>query len=314
MIKVGVIGAGRRANQAHYPALARVPAAHLAAICDLDEQRLRETANRYGVRHRYTDYRAMLAEVDLDAVYVIMAPQLVRPIVLDCLEAGTHVFVEKPPALSARDLETMIAAAERHGRLTAVCLQRRYAPVAQEVRRRVLERGPITMCLGEFHKHMVGAPGPDYGVSTLLDDIIHAVDLVRYMCGGDAAEVHAFQDRLFAEWVNCYNALIRFSSGAVGVVSGNRASGARVLRFEVHGRGIGAYIDMPHRAEIWTDNAPEPLVLTGPELVRSAEEIEYEGTLAVHRHFITCIEQNRRPLTSFQECLGTMRLIEQMEG
>jgi hypothetical protein len=52
------------------------------------------------------------------------------------------------------------------------------------------------------------------------------VDFVRYMCGGEHTEVHAFQDMLFTDWRNSYNGLIRFSTGAVGSVSGNRASGA----------------------------------------------------------------------------------------
>ncbi|MBI2940733.1 MAG: hypothetical protein HYY04_09885 [Chloroflexi bacterium] len=122
------------------------------------------------------------------------------------------------------------------------------------------------------------------------------------------------QDRFFVDWKNSYNALIRFSTGAVGVVTSNRASGARVLRFEVHARALGAYIDMPSRAEVWTDNGKEPLVLTGAALTGSANEQDYEGTLAAHRHFVECIRHNRQPLTSFQECLGTMRLVEQMEG
>ena len=134
------------------------------------------------------------------------------------------------------------------------------------------------------------------------------------MCGGEAVEVHAFQDRLFANWKNSYNALVRFSTGAVGIITGNRASGGRVFRFEVHGRGIGAYIDMPTRAEILVDNPRAPTVVTGPDLVGSTNEQDYEGTLAVHRDFIDSIGLNRPPLTSFETCLSTMRLVEMMEG
>ncbi len=314
MIKVGFIGAGARDNAAHYPAVARLENVQLAAICDLDATRLTQTADKYHVERRYSDNHKMLAEASLDAVYVIMPPQFHLPIVMDCLNAGAHVFVEKPPAMNSGELETMIAAADRNRRLTAASFQRRYAPVAQEVRKMILARGPITLCTGEFHKNMLNSKGPVYGVSTLLDDIIHVVDFVRYMCGGEASEVHAFQDRFFADWKNCYNALVRFDTGAVGVVSGYRASGGRQLRFEMHGKGISAYIDMPERAEVWIDGQPEPLVLTGADLVGSTNEQDYEGTLAVHRHFIECIEKNQEPLTSFQQCLGTMRLVEQMEG
>ncbi|MBI2938862.1 MAG: Gfo/Idh/MocA family oxidoreductase [Chloroflexi bacterium] len=314
VIKTGFIGAGTRANGAHYPAVARIEDARIEAICDLDAARLAKTADKYGVERRYADYHRMLAEVDLDVVYVIMAPQHHVPIVLDCLNAGKHVLVEKPPAMSVRELETMIETAERNGCLTAVGFQRRYAPVAQEVRRLVLERGPITMCIGEFHKNMLGKKGPSLGVSTLLDDIIHVADFVCYMCGGDPVEVHATQDRFFADWKNCYNGLVRFSSGAVGIVSGNRSSGARVLRAEVHGNGIAAYLDIPERAVVWADNAKEPTVLTGAELVGSANEQDYEGTLSLHRHLLDCIKDGHQPLTSFQACLPAMRLVEQMEG
>jgi len=314
MIKVGFIGAGPRARAAHYPAVARLENVQLAAICDLDAKRLTETADTYYVERRYSDYRAMLDEAGLDAVYVIMPPQFHLPIVLDCLNAGAHVFVEKPPAMSSGDLEIMIDAADRNRRLTAACFQRRYAPVAQEVRKMILARGPITLCTGQFHKNTLDLSGPLYGVSSLLDDIIHAVDFVRYMCGGEASEVHAFQDRFFADWKNCYNALVRFDTGAVGIVSGNRAAGGRVLRFDVHGNGISAYIAMPESAQVWVDRQREPLVLTGADLVGSTNEEDYEGTLAVHRHFVDCIEKNQEPQISFQQCLGTMRLVEQMEG
>ena len=61
------------------------------------------------------------------------------------------------------------------------------------------------------------------------------------------------------------------------LVTANRSSGARVLRFEVHGRGIGAYIDMPQSAHIWADNASEPVVITGAPLVGSADESQVTG-------------------------------------
>ena len=72
-IKIGFIGAGRLANRVHYPSLASFNDVEICAICDLDEDRLNETANKYGVSQRFRDYRAMIERVPLDAVYVIMA-------------------------------------------------------------------------------------------------------------------------------------------------------------------------------------------------------------------------------------------------
>ena len=315
-LNVGFIGAGSRATGAHYPVATRLHregAVRLQAICDLNAERLNKAGDKFSIERRYTDYRRMLDEVELDALYIIMPAQYSLQLILDALNAGKHVLVEKPPAMNSADMETMATAAERNQRVTAVCFQRRIAPVAQEVRRMVLERGPITMCIGEFHKNNLDKDGPSLGVSTLLDDIIHAVDFVRYMCGGEHTEVHAFQDMLFTDWRNSYNGLIRFSTGAVGFVSGNRASGARMLRFEVHGKGIGAEIDMPESARIWTSKK-DPLVITGAQLTNSDNEKDYEGTLHIHREFLDAIHEGRQALTNFRECVGTMRLVEALEG
>ena len=314
MVRVGFIGAGRRALSAHFTTIDRLSGAEIVAICDLDAGRLNAAGEKFGVEHRFLDYRRMLAEAQLDLVYVIMPPNNLTPIVIDCLDAGKHVALEKPPGNNLAEYEAMVEAAERNGRWGMVTLQRRFAAVAGEAKRLVLERGPVTMCLGEFHKNLLPFSGPQYGVSTLLDDVIHTVDFVGYMCGGDAQQVYALQERFFVDWKNCYNALVQFSNGAVGVISGNRSAGARYLRDEIHGRGISVYMRLPEEAEVWRDNEEEPTILRGAELVGSDDRWEYEGTQAMNRHFIECIEAGTEPLNSLQNIAGTMRLLEAIEG
>lgn len=108
-VRVGFIGAGNMANAVHYPSVADIPEAMLWAICDLNEERLHRTADKYAVpkERRYTDYRRMLEREPLDAIYVIMPPMGLCPIVLDCLKAGKHVFIEKPPGCNADEAWTM---------------------------------------------------------------------------------------------------------------------------------------------------------------------------------------------------------------
>ena len=67
-LRVAMIGAGALANQVHYPALASFDDVTIAAICDIDTQRLHATADRYQVQRRYSDYRQMVAEVAPDAI------------------------------------------------------------------------------------------------------------------------------------------------------------------------------------------------------------------------------------------------------
>lgn len=69
-----MIGAGRMCNRLHYPTLASFDDVELAAICGIDTDRLGETADKYGVEKRYTDYRRMVEEVGPDGVFAIGPP------------------------------------------------------------------------------------------------------------------------------------------------------------------------------------------------------------------------------------------------
>jgi len=87
-VRVAMIGAGGMANNVHYPSLASFADVEIAAICDLDEQRLQKTADQYNIQGRYTNYRKMVAEVAPDAVYVIGPPHIMYDIWTWCLGEG----------------------------------------------------------------------------------------------------------------------------------------------------------------------------------------------------------------------------------
>src|SRR5437867_103094 len=129
MLRVGFIGAGNRARNAHYPSVARLPDVSIEAVAELDSARMATVAEQYRIPRQFTDYHRMLAEVELDAVYVIMGPGPVAPIAIDCLKAGKHVFMEKPPGANTAQAEAMLAAADASGVQTMVGLQRRFAAV-----------------------------------------------------------------------------------------------------------------------------------------------------------------------------------------
>jgi len=316
-IKVGFIGAGARARSAHYPCISRLEGVRIEAAAELDEGRLREVVERYRIPHPFLcrsklDYRRMLEEVELDVVCVVMNETLVTPIAVDCMNAGKHVFIEKPPGASLEDSERLLEAAVSNGVFCMVGYQRRFAAVVRKAIELVRERGGVTLAVGEFHKNLLRS-GPG-ATSTLWNDICHVVDLVRFMTGGEPIEITAYQDRFGAEWRNCYNALIKFSNGAVGIVTGNRASGGRYLRAELHGIGVGCYMMIPDKLEIYMDNKP-PELLSGAELAGADEDdlFAYEGTLAMHEHFFECVRKGETPCGDIRDVIHTSRLVDRLE-
>lgn len=313
MLKAGFIGAGRRAQSAHYPSVSRLDDLEIEAVAELDESRAKTVMEGYHIPRYFTDHKKMLGSLDLDVVYVIMGAPQMTEVALDCMEAGKHVFIEKPAGASLEDSQRLHDSAVANGVYCMVGYQRRYAAVVQDAMRRVSAHGGPTLAIGEFHKFMPG--GPVWGLSTLWTDVCHVVDLLRYMVGSEAVEVTSYRDSHQWRWVHCYNALIRFANNAVGIITANRSSGARYIRMELHGMGIGCYIGLPSPLEVYEDGAG-PQVLTGSEIAGTdpADVHSYEGALAMHRHFAECISEGKTPISDIRDVIHTSRLIDQIEG
>ncbi|HZQ99552.1 MAG TPA: Gfo/Idh/MocA family oxidoreductase [Chloroflexota bacterium] len=316
-VRAAFVGAGARGFSAHYPSVAKLrDDVQVAAVCELDPARRERGAEFFDLPddHAYDDLDRMLDEVRPELVYAIMGPAFVRAVAERCLDAGAHVVVEKPPGRDLADVDALVESARRNDRQCMVCFQRRHAAVTQEALRRIHARGPLTMCVVEFHKDMVGRPAPPWGVSTLWEDVVHVVDLARYLCGGAVQAVHSYRDQLFADWPNCYNALVRFDNGATALITGNRSSGGRFLRAEAHGRGIGAYMDdFPRGVRFLADDAKEYETVRAADLAGSDEIHVQEGVVAMHRHFLDCIRGGQRATSHVEDARETMRLVDAIE-
>ncbi len=313
MLQAGFIGAGGRGRSAHYPALDCIDGVEIVAVSELDAERMQIVVDEYGIEKTFTDHREMLATVDLDVVYCVMREWVLLQPALDCLNAGKHLFVEKPPGATTAEAQQMLDAAIANDVHCCVGLQRRYASVTQEAMRRVAEKGPTSMATATFNKQMLGGDGTER-TTTLWNDVVHVVDLLRYLAGGEPTEVTAHRDSFGSESRNCYTSFIRFDNGVTGVVFGNRASGGRVLRSELHGTGIGCYTKIPEEIEIVEDD--KSAVMGGWEVdgVDEKDVRRYDGTLTMHEHFLDSIRNGSLPESDLRDVIHTMRLIDQIEG
>ena len=311
-IRVGFVGAGNRARYYIHPTINDLAEmAEVVAVCDLDQERLNQCADSYGVQARYTDLQRMLDEVELDACFCVGPPMHSLEMIMPCLQAGKHVLTEKPLGMGSSESARMADAAAEHGCVTLVGFNRRFTPVIEHCRRLVAERGGPTQVTAEFHKYMLGGP-PYYDMSIVVMDVIHSVDLIRHLMGEPAA-VHSAVRRRYNDWDNVFNTLLTYDDGGVAVLTANRASGTRIERFEIHGRGIGCYILPPDHAEIWVDDEKQPTVVSGAELAGSDQHYVKYGCVEQSRHFFECILQDRETITSFADATVTMRLCETIE-
>jgi UDP-N-acetyl-2-amino-2-deoxyglucuronate dehydrogenase len=163
-LRFGIIGVGNIAP-VHAAAIRGTPDAELVAVATRNPDRGRAFANQNGGTW-YSDYRALLAQPDIDVVTLCTPHDLHLPMTLDATAAGKHVLCEKPMARTVAECDTMIQAARRAGVGLGVILQARFEPLAARLKaaldRGVLGRAPMRCGIGR--KSTTGVePGGELG-------------------------------------------------------------------------------------------------------------------------------------------------------
>ncbi|HWT26903.1 MAG TPA: Gfo/Idh/MocA family oxidoreductase, partial [Mobilitalea sp.] len=124
-IKVGIIGTGSISVQ-HIESYLSNCNVELYAFCDINEDRLKFMAEKYNVKHTFTDMNEMLRMKEIDAVSVCTWNSAHAPCTIAALNAGKHVLCEKPMSISEKDARAMKEAADRNGKLLMIGFVRRF--------------------------------------------------------------------------------------------------------------------------------------------------------------------------------------------
>ncbi len=314
-VRCALIGAGSMANSVHYPSLAEMDDVEMVGLCDLVEDKCHATADKFEIEYRTSDYKQMLGDLDPDAVWVLMPPHHLFDIVTHCLSEGFNVFIEKPPAITSYQVRAFAQLADRSNCLTMTGFNRRFIPLLQQCREKVLERGNMIQAVSTFYKWHPG--GAYYGgaVDILYCDAIHAVDTLRWM-GGDVEEVVSDIKFNGREFETSWLALTRHTSGCTGVLLTNWMVGGRVHQFEMHARGISAFCNPEESggAVLHIDGELNAEEIGTTEAADSDERHHYYGFFGENRHFIDCIKENVEPETCFADATKTMELADRIYG
>ena len=146
MIKVGIIGCGGVAER-HIIPIRRLTGVEIVGVADIDEEKGREIAHRCGIQYVYRDAAAMLRERPPDVVHVLTPPQSHKEMSIQAMEAGCHVFVEKPMALNVKEADEMIAASRHHRVTLGICHNTLFDPAVMEAKE-LVTRGAIGKVVG----------------------------------------------------------------------------------------------------------------------------------------------------------------------
>ena len=192
-LRVGVIGCGLISG-VHIHAIEETDHAVLAAVCDIDPEKLEKTAKEYGVKG-YLDYRELIAQPDIDAVHICVPHYLHAPISIAALRAGKHVLCEKPMGTSLQEARAMVQAARDSGKTLTVCFQNRYNGATRRMKE-IIDGGEMGKVMGGSAFVCWDRGGAYYadspwrgkwateGGSVLINQAIHTLDLMKWLSGG----------------------------------------------------------------------------------------------------------------------------------
>lgn len=307
-VRVAIVGAGAMANNVHYPSLASFSDVEIAGICDIDPVRLNTTADKYHVERRFANYRQMIEQVAPDAVWVIGPPQYMYDIWVWCLEHKLNLYSEKPLGSNMHEARMLAYLAEKNDCLTQVSFQRRTCPMVVRLRDECLKRGPIFHAVCRFYKSQI-APYTQ-ARDRLVDDGVHAVDTLRWMCGGELVGVQSVTKRVRTPDANYFSALLEFDNDATGVLMTTWASGRRIFDVEMHAPGICAEAELEGKGYLYADGDTKGIEYDTKVVAGSDQNFVYGGFQAKNREFIDCLRSGKQPGSNYADAVKTMEICE----
>jgi predicted dehydrogenase len=154
-IRAGFIGCGSHSFRNVYPTF-QFAQVNLVATCDLQIEKAQAFAGKFGAANAYSDYGQMLEKENLDAVFIVTGYNqqtgrpLYPPIAADCLNAGCHVWMEKPPAATCKELEELDALARQTGRNVMAGLKKMFFPANEKAAQLIHEPAFGNVSLATF--------------------------------------------------------------------------------------------------------------------------------------------------------------------
>ncbi len=262
-LRWGLIGCGDIAEKRVAPALRDAPGSRLVAVARGRAELARDFAARHGAARWHADWRNLVEDPEIDAVYVATPVRLHAEQTIAAARAGKHVLCEKPMALSVPECERMIAAARKSGVQLGIAYYRHLYPAVRRLRELLAggEIGRPVLAHVQSFERFDPAPGhprawlllkSEAGGGPMMDFGCHRIEILLDLLG-PAREVRgslsnvAFHAR---EVEDTCTAHFRFESGATAVLSVSHAARESRDSFEIYGSEGSARVPVLNQGRI----------------------------------------------------------------
>ena len=305
-IKVGIVGLGRLGKEYAKNLVFKIPSADLIAACSIREEELDFASKELAVPRLFQDYDQMLELKELEAIFVISSTNQHAEHIVKALQAGLHVYSEKPLSSSVEECKRVEAIAKQYpDQLAVVGFVRRFDPSYRYAKQKVDEGAigkPYLVRSQTIDKDTVAEWQIQYVQSSggiFHDYNVHDIDLARWFLGAEVASVWsiggAYKYPAFAEAGDADHVMstCRFDNGAMAVLNAGRTA---MVGHDTYTEIVGTLgtlrIGRPatvNRVEVYDQYGARQ------ECVETFWDRFEEAFLLIAQDFIECILTGRQP-------------------
>ena len=230
-LRWGVIGAGGIADRRTIPGMMLCNNAELVAVMEINMELAEKARAKWNCKRAYDNELELLADPEIDAVYIATPVVCHARQAMAAADAGKHILIEKPLALTSEEGEKVVQYCKDKGVLIAAGFKMRFGTHVQAMKKAIAENkiGRVVSGYAQFTCWYPDMPGnwrqskKNGGGGCLMDMGVHCIDLIQYITGSKVKEVMALNDTLTFQYEveDTSTALLRMESGSQFVVQSN---------------------------------------------------------------------------------------------
>ena len=328
-LKCAIIGCGRISYKHVEAIINNSEETELVALCDVVEERAIARKEQYNEAFPnaevkvYTDYMEMLDNEKIDYVSIATESGYHGKISLDCLNKGVHITIEKPMAMTLKEIDDINELSDKTGLKVAVSHQNRFNPPIQKMKKAIDEgkfgnlingTARILWTRDQHYYDLApwrGTKAMDGG--TLMNQCIHNIDLLLWMMGSDVVSVKSERGTFLRdiEMEDFGAILLRFANGSIGIIEGSACVYPKNLEetLSIFGETGTAVIGGLAVNEIKTWNFADENEKIDDSASGKVDNVYGNGHTPFYKDFIDAINNNRQPLINGYEARKPVEVI-----
>ncbi|NMB96266.1 MAG: Gfo/Idh/MocA family oxidoreductase [Clostridiaceae bacterium] len=328
-IKIGIIGTGNIAQNAHIPSYLKQKDVEIVAVCDINETRVKEVADKYNIKHYTTKIEDLVSVDEVDAVSVCTNNNAHMAAAVAAAKAGKHILCEKPMAMDVSQAEAMLKAAKENNVIFMMGFVNRFRADTKVIKtlydagkfgdvyyaRAVWLRRRGTP-LGWFTDLSKSGGGP------VIDIGVHVIDLAWYLMGKPKPlsvssvtydKIGDYKTKGVSRWIafDTDNLVFETEDSAAGLIRfENGASMSFDVSWAINAKEIGSHAQIfgskagarTNPLEIYDEQ--ENYLIDSTPVVNSENAFDNEIS-----HFLECIRENKQPICPAEDGFYVQKIL-----